>query len=392
MTRWMQRFGSGLLGVLFALLVASCGGGAATQSGADGPAPVRSEAAPDDRSGGASQGRSDEPALEGAGSTSHREGSSSPPAEAEIPASSQPATEGTAPTTTATPEPAPMTGPTPAAQAGQPPSAAGTDATVEAGTPARADADRANVAGEAPARLGRDASADRAIPEASEGARAAGVTDVDPPPARGIVMGSVRIVGDDAREITPENVIINLVPLEGQRPAARPESRTYVIDMRDKEFRPGALHVRPGERVRFRNSDSFKHNVFSRSGDNAFDLGTYGPGAQPGTTFESTGIVKVYCNVHAAMAAFVQVSESPWGAVTGDDGLFLIEEVPPGRYRLEAWNIRADDARELVVVAGDRQMVRVTLDATGYVDTGHLNKFGQPYEDPVDLGGGFEYF
>ncbi len=44
------------------------------------------------------------------------------------------------------------------------------------------------------------------------------------------------------------------------------------------------------------------------------------------------------CDVHGWMQAYVVVIPHPFAAVTGDDGSFRIEGVPPGRYKVRAWH------------------------------------------------------
>ncbi len=49
-------------------------------------------------------------------------------------------------------------------------------------------------------------------------------------------------------------------------------------------------------------------------------------------------MLRVWCEVHGWMAAYVGVMNHPFFAVTGDDGSFEIGNVPPGKYLLEAWS------------------------------------------------------
>lgn len=171
-----------------------------------------------------------------------------------------------------------------------------------------------------------------------------------------------------------------VVWLEGARLApAAPVAAQIVAS--DKELRPRVVVVTAGSSVSFPNSDPFDHNVFSLSEEGPFDLGLYGRGNAKSVQFKRPGIVRVYCNVHAQMSAFVVVRESPYYAQPGGDGTFAIGPVPAGEYTLHAWHERAAEfpSRTLQVTASGLSGLEVQLDARGYKFVQHLNKFGQPY-------------
>ncbi len=48
-------------------------------------------------------------------------------------------------------------------------------------------------------------------------------------------------------------------------------------------------------------------------------------------------MIPVKCNVHPWMRSYIGVVNSPFYAVTGDDGTFTIKGLPPGKYTIEAW-------------------------------------------------------
>jgi uncharacterized protein (DUF2141 family) len=49
-------------------------------------------------------------------------------------------------------------------------------------------------------------------------------------------------------------------------------------------------------------------------------------------------MIRVKCNIHSWMHAFIGVVDNPYFAVTGTDGSFKIPNLPPGDYVLEAWH------------------------------------------------------
>jgi hypothetical protein len=90
--------------------------------------------------------------------------------------------------------------------------------------------------------------------------------------------------------------------------------------------------------VDFPNSDKTYHNVFSISKTKAFDLGRYAAGRSKAVLFDRPGIVRVFCEIHSHMSAFILVFSHRYFAVTAADGRYQIGRVPPGRYTLSAWN------------------------------------------------------
>jgi plastocyanin len=171
-----------------------------------------------------------------------------------------------------------------------------------------------------------------------------------------------------------------IVWLEAARPAAVTPVAAQVVAA-DKEFRPRITVVPLGSTVSFPNTDAFDHNVFSLAQEAQFDLGLYGRGQTKSYEFTKPGLIRVYCNVHAQMSAFVMVRDAPWYAQPAGDGSFVIPGVPPGEYVVHAWHERAVPfaPQTIRVPAGGTGSLDLTLDARGYKFVQHLNKFGQPY-------------
>jgi plastocyanin len=126
-----------------------------------------------------------------------------------------------------------------------------------------------------------------------------------------------------------------------------------VMDQRNETFIPHVLAVTTGTVVDFPNSDRIYHNVFSLSKVRSFDLGRYAVGKSKSVRFDRAGIVRVFCDIHAHMSAFILVFSHPFFAATGVDGRYLIDNVPPGTYSVIAWNEgQASEPRPVTVSGG----------------------------------------
>lgn len=126
-----------------------------------------------------------------------------------------------------------------------------------------------------------------------------------------------------------------------------------VMDQRNETFLPRLLAVQTGTTVDFPNSDSTYHNVFSLSRARRFDLGRYAAGKTKSVRFDRPGVVRVFCDIHSHMSAFVVVFNHPYFRVTDADGRFRIDNVPAGTYTVVGWyEGEARTQRSVTVAAG----------------------------------------
>jgi plastocyanin len=111
-----------------------------------------------------------------------------------------------------------------------------------------------------------------------------------------------------------------------------------VMDQRNETFVPHLLAITAGTTVDFPNSDRIYHNVFSLSKTKTFDLGRYAAGRSQSVRFDRPGIVRVFCDIHSHMNAFILVFNHRFFDVTDADGRYRIDNIPPGTYNVVAWN------------------------------------------------------
>jgi plastocyanin len=151
----------------------------------------------------------------------------------------------------------------------------------------------------------------------------------------------------------------------GGRALAAPTPAT--MDQREHRFEPHVLAVQTGSRVRFPNSDSVSHHVYSFSPAKRFEIFLAKGAPAKEVVFDRAGVVALGCNIHDWMLAYVFVVDTPHFAVTGKDGTAAVGELPAGRYRLEAWHPRLVDPpamlrREVELEAARRESWSLRLE------------------------------
>jgi plastocyanin len=159
---------------------------------------------------------------------------------------------------------------------------------------------------------------------------------VPPPPVEGSLAGVLQI---DGKPLASSFGLVTLEPASGTWKPRTPKHLT--IEQRDREFRPHIMAVSVGSTVAFPNFDNVFHNVFSTSPVTPFDLGLFKNHEAREVTFTKEGIVRIGCNLHANMSAYIAVVAAPAYVVTDDTGHFAFRHVAPGSYKLKAWSERS---------------------------------------------------
>lgn len=138
--------------------------------------------------------------------------------------------------------------------------------------------------------------------------------------------------------VTDAVVYIARIPAEAESTLARARATRPQLAQKDEAFVPRVVAVARGGDVDFPNHDPIYHNVFSLSPTRRFDLGKYRQGHSKAVRFDRAGVVKVYCDIHAEMEAFVLVLSNHAFAAPGSDGSFELPDLPAGRYELRVWH------------------------------------------------------
>ncbi len=148
---------------------------------------------------------------------------------------------------------------------------------------------------------------------------------------------SVADIGEDRRSppAAPSPSVVYL--LEAPAGTTEAAGERSVLDQRNETFVPHVLPVAVGTTVDFPNHDDLYHNVFSLSKARRFDLGRYPKGETESVRFDRAGVVRVFCEIHSHMNAFIVVLPHSFFAVTDEDGRYSIDAVPAGTYDVVWW-------------------------------------------------------
>ncbi len=138
---------------------------------------------------------------------------------------------------------------------------------------------------------------------------------------------------------TLKNVFVYVkTGLEG-KPFSKP-AEVVKFDQNGCHYVPHVTGLMVGQALEIWNSDSTLHNIHSLAKESKeFNVGMPIKGMKVKKTFDKPEImVKLKCDVHPWMNAYIGVLTHPYFTVTDETGKFEIKDLPPGKYTLEAWH------------------------------------------------------
>lgn len=154
--------------------------------------------------------------------------------------------------------------------------------------------------------------------------------------------------------------VVRIVEAKGAWPAA---AESPVLDQHGCRFSPHIVVVPAGKPLKVLNNDGILHNVHTFPQKNS-PLNVAQPGFRKtmDATFAQAETVKVGCDVHPWMGAYVVSSETPYVAVTDASGAFTIPDVPPGSYTVSIWHeTLGEQSAKVTVAEGQRATVSIAM-------------------------------
>jgi plastocyanin len=147
--------------------------------------------------------------------------------------------------------------------------------------------------------------------------------------------------------------------------AAWPSAPVKVeMDQKGCVFVPHVVLVPAGGTVEFLNSDRLLHNLHSVSRENPSFNRTQPRGRTIPITFARPEIVRLNCDLHSWMRAWVVVADHPFYALTNDAGEFELPPLPPGKYTVQIWQETLGITSREVTVGEEGARLTVELKAS----------------------------
>ncbi|MBX7097501.1 MAG: carboxypeptidase regulatory-like domain-containing protein [Myxococcaceae bacterium] len=118
-----------------------------------------------------------------------------------------------------------------------------------------------------------------------------------------------------------------------------------VVEQQGCLYRPFVQGAVKGQKIQLKNADGTMHNIHAYQGAEKGSKTLFNVAQPPGAKAvekdpKSLDVVKLKCDVHPWMTAYVIVSEHGFFAASDAEGRFEIKAVPPGTYTVEAWHER----------------------------------------------------
>ncbi len=153
------------------------------------------------------------------------------------------------------------------------------------------------------------------------------------------------------------NVLVNV---DGSFPNAAVPTTPVVLNQKDCMYVPRVLGARIGQTLQVTNEDPTDHNVHSLSkAGNAFNRTQLINGKPFEVTLKVSELLRITCDSHTWMTAYIDIVDNPYFAVSGTEGTFTIANVPAGKQTVKAWH---------EVMGMQTQMVDVQAGKTTTVD------------------------
>lgn len=171
--------------------------------------------------------------------------------------------------------------------------------------------------------------------------------------------------------VGPDHGLANVfVYIKEGAPKAAPTGPQPVLDQKGCMYEPYVLGVVTGQKFKVHNSDATMHNVHATPRNPAnkeFNFAQPVAGQENEKSFDAPEVlVRMMCNVHGWMFAYIGVVDHPYFSVSEKDGSFKISGLPAGTYTVEAFHQKIGPkgakTQQITVADGDKKTVDFELE------------------------------
>jgi plastocyanin len=195
-----------------------------------------------------------------------------------------------------------------------------------------------------------------------------------PPPSTMLTASSADCQAARPKEFSAEDVKVNGGKVQdafvwvksGLEAYAFPLPKEPVkVDQKGCMYHPRIIGVRAGQDLEFTNSDATLHNISSKPASQGGWNFVTPQGMAGKRSFKKPEVpVKIGCDVHPWMKAYVGVVDHPFFAITGPEGTFTMPGLPAGTYTIGVWHERLGGTEQSVTISA-KELKNVTMELRG---------------------------
>ena len=147
-----------------------------------------------------------------------------------------------------------------------------------------------------------------------------------------------------------QNVVVYVSEGLGDR-IYDPPQQPALIEQKGCVYQPHVVAVRANQELDVLNGDTTTHNLHPLPANNREFNKAQPPGMRVDMTFAREEIaIPMKCNLHPWMRSYIAVFKHPYFAVTGKEGRFELNNLPPGDYTIKAWHEKLGTSTQTISV------------------------------------------
>jgi plastocyanin len=159
------------------------------------------------------------------------------------------------------------------------------------------------------------------------------------------------------------NVVVYISAGEADPAAASANSVTF--KQQGCQYATHVLVAQAGQEIKIINSDPVPHNIHALAKVNREWSRIQPPATPPFSySYEKEEFISVRCNIHPWMQGYFVILKTGHFAVTGENGVFRLPDLPPGKYTITAWHESlGTQSQEIKIAAGETKSLYLSFPA-----------------------------